>query len=763
MRPSWRDWEAWSSATTDPYADFHKAIKGESVLSRVSAARESRLVPELEPLLKEYFEQTSSLFGFPDDKHIFTRDQTRDSERSSLDEFLKSNRLQPEVPAWAGKLFKDKKSKKWLPDVDANDAPSEDSVIVGVIDRGVALHHRSQRNLDGKTRILGAWQQIVDQSLASKINNKTRKPPFGLAFLKPDIDRALEAAQLSAPSHAIDADAFNRLVGQADFFRDFGHRELSRSTAHGTHVMDAATGVFCDARSEDDNKFRDLVRPMVVNLPDREIIGLSSRNLSYFVILGLLWIVHTADRYWAKAHQARHAQEGEGHSSRPMGYPIIINLSFAKQAGSRSGEDDISRVVVALNNFRAANDLYPVFVALPSGNDNLERGNGVIRFSSATKKNKTGRKRKHTVEWRIPPEDQSSNYLEIWFESNDLDAPPELTLELTDPNSNQSSVVGLKEGHFTGLGNPGDNKNDFARIYYEVQAPSKSGSGVKLKRYLICVSPTLLHDSATPEAPSGVWKVTLRNTANKQIFCALNVQTDQSDQPGSRRSRLSFLDDPDYNRFHPETGVLLDSYNYPVHIGKGRYPPSWKRKDFDQRLPPYTSKAAYSPAIARRHGTMNSMAQFRTTLEPGDKYSPGVTIAGGYRLSDGKPAPYSSTGLGYRRFNGRLGIGAPTVAYPSDDGYAHTGRLAAGASDGSVRAMQGTSFAVAQLTRRLAQILLDSDNRKDRDFPLRKVVFEEAEELEKPSKRYGRFADPEKVGGGRLDMAPRTRVPRREP
>ncbi|MEM1078671.1 MAG: hypothetical protein AAGI09_09115 [Pseudomonadota bacterium] len=757
MTGTWGSWTAWSSDEVDPYADFDDAIGGESTMSRNSAAREAQLAPELAGLIKSFLDLTEELVESAPFKHMLTADQMADSEDSSFAEFLERTRLRPKIPGWAGRLPRHGQGQPdWLPEVAPEDAPPEGSVIVGVIDRGVALHHRGQRFEDGSTRIVGAWQQIVDQSLADDIGNKTQKPPFGLAYLKPDIDRALDAAGLDGPDLAIDVEAFNRDLGQADFVNLYGHRELSRAAAHGSHVLDAATGVFPGTTSDIDKAFREQVRPMVVNLPDREIIGLSSRNLSYFVILGMLWMIFTADRYWFKAHLAEHSEDKHGRVRRPFGYPMVINLSFAKQAGARSGDDDISQVLEGVNRFRMQNNFYPVFVTLPAGNDNLDRGNGIVRFPSATSQWKPLR----NVEWRIVPEDQSSNYLEIWFESDDAEDAPEIELFLTDPKGRRSVVEGLRPGHYTGL--RGETDRDIARIYYEVKEPSRTRRGPRLKRYLVCVGPTRLHDGETSEAPSGIWRLTLRNVAARQVLCSFNVQTDQSDQPGSRRSRLSFLDDPDYQRVHPETGRPLDSYNYPEHRGPFRYPKASKRKDFDQRLPPYRISSAETPAVVRRHGTLNAMAHLRSSSMDDGSYLPGVTIAGGYRLSDGKPAPYSSTGLGYRRYSGGIGIGAPTVAYPSDDGYAHRGRLAAGANDGSVRAMQGTSFAVAQLSRKLAAILMNPANQVDPDFPLRKAVGEEAEAQESPSERYGRFADPEKVGSGRLDMAPRTRVARRE-
>ncbi len=735
----WRGWAPWLSDSVDPYSHFVDAIEGEGF-----ATRDPGVDGSVDRLVELSCAQENGAGG----QGQSAQDDVLSQVLGLIETYLDSTRLTPRIPDFAMADPSDL-SDAWLPPISADDAPDLDAVVVGVIDRGIALHHQAQRLADGKTRLVAAWQQIADRRASDGFPPRTRQLPFGLALLKPDIDAALAHSKLPTPAKGIDVEAFNTLVGSGDYRNIRGHRELGRAYAHGTHVFDAATGVNPETTTADDEAFRRRVRPMVVNLPDRIIMGLSSRHLSYFVILGLLWMVLTADRYWLAKSKVAKADRPDPNALK--GYPILINLSFAKQAGSKDGDDEVSRIIRQLNAIRAAEGFHPVFVVTPSGNDNLARGNAHLTLPAA----KAGQQPLRSLAWRIAPGDQSSNFVEVWFEAQDLTTGPELELALTDPMGRVSGTAELGLGRYTGLGEKADGTADFARIYCEAKTPLPPAKGPRLKRYLICVAPTLLHDSLSPEAPSGAWTITLKNISKRDVFVTLSVQTDQSELPGRQRSRLSYFDEPEYERHDPQTGRQRDTFNYPTHTGPGRYPPDHVREDYDQRASPYTPGSLENAGKIRRHGTMNALAN-----TDGNRQA-GVTIVGGYRLSDGKPAPYASTGLGRKIFRRARSLAIPSASYPSDDGYAHLGRLAAGSNDGTVRSMQGTSFAVAQMTRRMAVLLMRHGG--DAHFRLRFRIMREAIAAETRRRRYPFFADPDKVGAGRLDMPPRNRTPRREP
>ena len=136
-----------------------------------------------------------------------------------------------------------------------------------------------------------------------------------------------------------------------------------------------------------------------------------------------------------------------------------------------------------------------------------------------------------------------------------------------------------------------------------------------------------------------------------------------------------------------------------------------------------------------------------------------------YRNSDGKPASYSATGIGKKTGEGNSA--APTAAFPTDDGAAHFGILSAGAANGSVVAMQGTSFASAQATRFIAMGYMQdsySNYKSHKQYLyLSAKVMNKKDYNSRQNKNppyYRSHTDPETTGGGRLDSPLNPRVNR---
>jgi len=215
-------------------------------------------------------------------------------------------------------------------------------------------------------------------------------------------------------------------------------------------------------------------------------------------------------------------------------------------------------------------------------------------------------------------------------------------------------------------------------------------------QYIVCIAPTLRQWIDGSVAPAGTWKIKVRNNHNEQVLCVLSVQTDQSLLPNRPVNLKSYFDDPKYRKYD-DAGRPIDSYSY------SKWPNAC----------PENTDVGYGENV-RRHGTMNASASHNA-----------VARVGGYRSSDGKPAPYSATGRGGANGSDD-GVkvrplanyvtghsGAPTVSLPTDDGPAHFGILAAGAANGSVSAMRGTSFGSSQATRCvLHSWLIDRDHKK---------------------------------------------------
>jgi hypothetical protein len=230
----------------------------------------------------------------------------------------------------------------------------------------------------------------------------------------------------------------------------------------------------------------------------------------------------------------------------------------------------------------------------------------------------------------------------------------------------------------------------------------------------------LLHDRChQPVAPAGSWRVTLRNNAKPPLRLSICVQTDQSITPHAQTGLLARLEHPDYRRYDETTGRILDSCDNPASFAKG--------------IPDIS-------AVVRRHGSINATAA-----------SNDVIAVAGYRRSDGRPADYSATGHGVA-LDPHHGRPVPSVALPTDDSPALFGVLGAGASNGSVVAMRGTSFASASATRLIAEEL-KAGGAARRGLQARLAVAAAAAEKAKPL-HYGPTPDAVKIGSGRMSPVP---------
>lgn len=644
----------------------------------------------------------------------------------------------------------------------------EDTVIMGIVDVGIPLGHRSTRFADGTTRILAAWQQTAPRDPAwTDPANKAHQfyLPFGRELLAPQIDAALKAHSKDEDlGAALDEDAFNRATGLENYRDPFGQRDLGLRASHGAHVLATAAGM------EGDTALAERARIIAVNLPDRALVGHSAQFLEFFAVHAIMRVVMLADALWDKQHAGTPDQTRKG-------FPIVINLSFGKQASSRDSLDPITDLIDTLNRDRERDGRPPVVLCLPAGNENLERGN--IRTS-------LGAGAVATFDWRILPADQSANFVELWANAHDLavDAPSPLEIQVVPPGGPESPWTGGKDGQVLDLwetqtdprtGDAPPNADLVARLYSDRHGPRSahekafdefaSDSFVeKLKtlagenasdpgsttdqvtesdetqsprrrrlHYLIAVKQTLLFED-TKLAPAGLWRIRLRNATDRPMRLDISVQTDQTEEPRSAINQRSHFEHTDYVRYD-ETGRVVDSYTYPL----------------DNSDPDVTDVSN----ILRRHGSINAVG-----------HSPHAILAAGHRVTDGRMLAYSATGhfrleAGLERPGegrkpdaplptrdpGRVEGAAPLASLPIRDGAAHFGRLSAGSRDGAVVAMEGTSFAAAQLSRRVLELFLETPSAKSETVltALRLAARGEDRQQDFPGR-----AMPLKAGSGRM-------------
>lgn len=547
-----------------------------------------------------------------------------------------------------------------LPD-DPSTHLDKNTIIVGVIDSDIPLGHHRFRHKDGTTRILAAWQTLAEWGVEGDCDDKEAKAngqcymPFGREFYGPDIDDLLE--RYSNASGWLDEDAFNKATGVLDTQHLLGRRQIASRVSHGAHVLDIAAGADPDAESE----FARRIKIIAVNIPTSSTFGASGTFLDNYMLYAVRRIATIADEAWV-------ASNGEPKAGAPAGYPIVINISFGKQAGAKSTLDYFPDELKKIQEERKAKKLSSLLITMPAGNDNLLSCNAFLEPESG---------KTMDLEWRISPEDHSSNFVEIWTENRGEFEGLPLEISLIPAGFTPTTPsVGTQFPVSLGIDKTVQELGDYARMYCD-----KIG---KRYRYVLCVAPTYSSTSGIVPAPAGAWTIRLRNRSTDRIQCQLSVQTDQQVSLGSPNNLRSYFVDKHY-REYDDAGRQRGSY--------------WMSDQGIENL-----DATPCTAI-RRHGTMNASAGHKM-----------VARVGGYRLSDGQPAPYSATGRG--RTKGQddgtsLGYslskdssGAPTVSFPTDDGPAHFGILAAGSADGSVVAMRGTSFASSQATRHIVNHLM---------------------------------------------------------
>lgn len=561
----------------------------------------------------------------------------------------------------------------------------DDGAVTGVIDLGVPLGQQRTRLADEqRTRILAAWQQSASRAGLGKEDQVYL--PFGQEQLAPEINTLI---QQHTSAGGFDEEGFNRASGVEDYARPLGQRELGLRVSHGAHILDCAAGMDATA-SAGHAAAAARTRIIAVNLPARELVGHAAEHLEFFAVFALLRIATLADAIWE-------ANKRHGQASGGAGYAIVVNLSFGKQAGARDGMDLIADVLTKMNAARKLVGYRPIFLSMPAGNENLERGNArVMLRSGATTQ----------FDWRIQPEDQSANFLEIWADdTQEAITPQALEIEVETPNGKYTAAFSEGSvGQARSLLD--DSGNAIARLY----AISR-GDGSQRTAYILATRWTLLYGSAQGVAPAGLWRARLRNKGAQPLQIVASTQTDQTEKPYSVTNQRSYFDHDDYDRFSA-AGRAIDSYSYPL-----------------DGTPPVPED---SSNLVRRHGTLNAIGRGTHTL-----------LAAGYREADGRMANYSSTGLA-----GGKGVQSqPTVALPSRTSAGHYGQIAASSRDGGGAALEGTSVSAAILTRRFSDFLL-SQQALDPDQAI--AAFQQIAAAEDAAADFPGCVASAKAGQGRM-------------
>lgn len=493
---------------------------------------------------------------------------------------------------------------------------TESTVAIGIIDDGIAFAHERFCSTPTNTRIAAIWLQETERR--SDADNSV---VFGRLLRGTDINASLR--------NCIREDDIYRREGVTDFGQKI-YNPLASRAAHGTHVLDLAAGH--DPADPD----RGTTRPVLaVQLPSVATIDTSGVTMGSYVLQAARAIMLWADKL--------HTDSAEPLVQRPV--PLVINFSYGLWAGPKDGTQYVERALADMVAYR--NHFAPTRLVLPAGNSYRARSTAKMELKG---------KELHSLNWIVLPDDGTANFLEIWIDGDSF-TPGKCPVEisLSAPDEAKRTALRPRLGRIDEMSIRGE---PVAGVYYHVIRRDPEKPRVRL---FLAINPTGRNDDRRDLAPSGGWKVSIRNLTKKTLEARFYIQRDDTPFGYPRRGRQSRFDDAKAHERDPVTG--------------------------DYRL-----QARDCPIIYE--DTLSSIA----TCSDKDPDRLVFVIGAAEATDNNPPADYTSSGPTELR-------AGPDYSAFADEGDAHWGRLAAGTFSGSTVAMRGTSVAVPQATREIANEL----------------------------------------------------------
>jgi hypothetical protein len=384
--------------------------------------------------------------------------------------------------------------------------PAPNTVVVGIIDDGIAIANERFRNASDKTRVEYAWIQDAIPTSASAV-------PYGRELEKQDQGLVPGIGTLlSDCTHAglLDEDEFYRRAGFIDLSLP-GHKPIAASRAHGTHVMDLAAGF---------DRSNAPAWPLVcVQLPIATTADSSGALLPGPLIDGIIYIL------------LRSLAIASDLKCGPL--PVVVNLSYGFIAGPHDGTHYIERAIDRIVDLWTAATGTPLRIVIASGNSHIARVHAKIDLQSVSLP--------RTLYWRVLPDDQTPSILEIWLPYKAPPFPSRVNLTILPPGGPLSPSLGETNGMLM-IWKP--NGVELCRASYHFIPTSQRA------RFTVILKPTATLDPTVAIAPSGTWRVELHNVSltSPDVIHAW-IQRDDTPYGYPTRGRQSYFDDPTYRRF----------------------------------------------------------------------------------------------------------------------------------------------------------------------------------------------------------------------
>jgi hypothetical protein len=440
------------------------------------------------------------------------------------------------------------------------------TVVIGLIDDGIAFANRRFRRADGETRVEAFWQQGPPDIVGE-----------GLELIKRQIDQLL--VQHSQSGWLDEAELY-RAAGLVDFGKP-GHKAAAWRAAHGTHVLDLAAAL----ESGVDERSRPII---AVELPTAAVADTSFRLLAEQVLAGIEYIFNRA---------ALLTPSG----ADPL--PVVICLSYGMYAGPHDGTHPVELAFDQL----IADDPERRAIVLPSGNSHLERCHASIVFPAPPEV-------EVALPWRVLPDDRTPSSVEVWlpYAGNPGQPPSRVRLALVPPHglAGNAPPVWLGEDQTAKLEIVDTAGRVLAAACYTfVEGLTQRGV------FTIELQPTARlapFDPTLAEAPAGVWTIRLaRQNLPADARLEAWIQRDDAPYGYPIRGRQSYFDAPRYVRYDFR-GEPVDEDDHDEQVAAGDVPirrdaqlnaiasgdhvlvaGSWQRRE--NRVAPYSAGGPVTP------------------------------------------------------------------------------------------------------------------------------------------------------------------------
>ncbi len=496
--------------------------------------------------------------------------------------------------------------------------------VIGLIDGGLAVANAAFLDAKGRTRVKRFWRQddfYGGPWPGSVKHERHRLDPrragptpddmgYGHELTGADIDR--EMARFTH-QRQLDEDALYRHLQLWD---------LARPVNHGTHVMGLATapGGLLDPA---DNDFASECELVAVQLDWANVLDTSGGAMNVSVLDALHYIVSRCTDDAA----------------------MVVNISWGTLAGPHDGTSLLEAAMDELIHQLGGR----LQVTVPGGNGYQSRthANAVLAPGRSV-----------DLHWRVPPDDRTQSFLEVWLP----DGSGDTTITVTPPDRTDQAVT-LKAGD-SGVWVDGDGKPRWSAMY-----PARSALGARGTCVLIALEPTFSLHGGRTLAPFGRWGVTLHNPGARPVVFDAYVERDDVALGVNTGAKQSWLEDRDYDTLGNLDGWTDDPDN---------------------------------PTPIRRSGTFNSLSTGQRTVSVGGTRAANT---GSQPLS--RFARYSPQRPGVDPTRPqRPGVKwVPDTLAPSDDNPALWGVRSTGSLSGSTARLAGTSSSAPREARRRVNAL----------------------------------------------------------